>query len=164
MIWVHSFVSKHFFSFPPHFCFFFPYIKILLTNFFSNVTGFHRSMVLILNPALKNGLLVFLFFKKKKKKNFKRRYLDNSVNTDTKICFLRWATKKHWNQINRSRFTSPTTSNSQIHILPPWTIATRNFMLYWVPGSERLAVWSFIEERNPSITFYYEMWRVERDL
>ena len=162
MIWVHSFVSKHFFFHFPLISVFFPDIKILLTKFFSNATGFHRSTVLILNPALKNGLLVFLFFKKKT--NFTRRYLDNSVNTDIKICFLRCTTKRHWNQINRSRFTSPTTFNNQIHILPPWTIATRNFMLYWVPGSERLAVWSFIEERNPSLTFYYEMWRVERDL
>ena len=67
--------------------FLFPDIKILLTDFFPNATGFHRSTVLILNRALKNGLLVFLFFKKKKKTNFTGKQVDNSVNTDIKICF-----------------------------------------------------------------------------
>ena len=68
--------------------FLFPDIKILLTDFFPNATGFHRPTVLILNRALKNGLLVFLFIKKKKKKkNFTGKQVDNSVNTDIKICF-----------------------------------------------------------------------------
>ena len=35
---------------------------------------------------------------------------------------IKLTTAKHWNQINRVRFTNPFTCNILIHILQPWTI------------------------------------------
>ena len=41
-----------------------------------------------------------------------------------------WAATKHWNRINRGRFTSPVTSSIQIDMLQPWTIVAKSFMLH----------------------------------